>query len=76
MRLADGFEDALIGYGTQFTTEVAVYSLQTCVSILIDRDGMTSEEAMEFMSFNVLGAYVGKDTPIFIDSDMLEQENA
>ena len=65
--LADGFEDALIGYGTRFSYGVAVYSTSKCLDILMKRDGMTDEEAMEYFTFNVTGAYVGENTPVFLE---------
>ena len=65
--LADGFEDALIGYGTRFVHGVAVYSTRNCLGILMERDGMTYEEAMEYFTFNVTGAYVGENTPVFLE---------
>ena len=65
--LADGFEDALVGYGTRFVHGVAVYSTSKCLDILMQRDGMTHEEAMEFFTFNVTGAYAGENTPVFIE---------
>ena len=65
--LADGFEDALIGYGTRFSYGVAVYSRRKCLDILVERDGMDYEEAVEFFDFNVTGAYVGENTPVFLE---------
>ena len=65
--LADGFEDALIGYGTRFVHGVAVYSRSKCLDILVDRDGMDYGEAVEFFDFNVTGAYVGENTPVFLE---------
>ena len=65
--LADGFEDALIGYGTQFSYGVAVYSRRKCLDILVERDGMDYEEAVEFFDFNVTGAYAGENTPVFLE---------
>ncbi len=65
--LADGFEDALIGYGTRFMHGVAVYSRSKCLDILVERDGMDYEEAVEFFDFNVTGAYVGENTPVFLE---------
>ena len=65
--LADGFEDALIGYGTRYMHGVAVYSRSKCLEILMKRDGMTDEEALEFFEFNVSGAYVGENTPVFLE---------
>jgi hypothetical protein len=63
---ADGFEDALIGYGEHFHSgPVAIYDYHKCISILQERDGMTEEDAVEYFEFNVIGAYVGEKTPIF-----------
>ena len=63
---ADGFEDALIGYGTQFNKDLAIYDYEKCVVVLMKRDGMTDEEAREYMEYNVCGAYIGKNTPVFL----------
>ena len=64
--MADGFEEALIGFGTRFNSPVTIYDLNRCLTILVERDGMSYEEAQEYMDFNVLGAYVGEETPIFL----------
>jgi hypothetical protein len=63
--LADGFEEALIGH-TNGHNVVAVYDYDLCVQILMEREGMSTEDAIEFMEFNVVGSYVGEKTPIFI----------
>ena len=66
--LADGFEDAIMGIGRQFVGEpIAVYDRTKCIEILVERDGMDWEEAQEYFSFNVEGAYVGKQTPMFVE---------
>jgi hypothetical protein len=64
--LADGFEDALIGY-VEIATKpvVALYDRQKCIEILMKRDGMTEEGAEEFFSFNTIGAYMGESAPAF-----------
>ena len=67
--LADGFEDALIGYGYQFTYPIAVYSRKRCIDILMDDGIMEYEEATEYFDFNVAGAYVGESTPVFLDDE-------
>lgn len=64
--LADGFEDAFVGFGEQFNTPVAVYDREECLNILMRQGDMTVEEAEEYFNFNVVGAYVGKQTPIFL----------
>jgi hypothetical protein len=53
---ADGFEEAFLGLGRHFTRELAVYDLAKCIEILVERDGMTEEDAWEFLEFNTLGA--------------------
>jgi len=62
--IADGFDDALIGISAGMNP-VAVYDHDLCVDILI-KEGMTDEEAVEHMNFNVTGAYVGDKTPVFV----------
>lgn len=65
--LADGLEAALIGYTVNHHhAHVAVYDIAKCIDVLVERDGMTAEEADEFLSFNTLGAYVGENGPIYI----------
>jgi hypothetical protein len=67
--LADGFEDAFAGvvYG-KGRLPVVCYFRDRCISVLMDRDGMSNEEAEEFFSFNVDDAYVGESTPVFLVS--------
>jgi hypothetical protein len=66
MLKADGFDEAIIGVGRHFDSpNRLIYDYDKCVLILSKRDGMDYEEAVEFMEFNVLGAYAGKETPIF-----------
>jgi hypothetical protein len=65
--LADGLEAAFIGYTlNHHIPHVAVYDIDKCIELLVARDGMTHEEADEFLSFNTLGAFVGENGPIFI----------
>ena len=64
---ADGFDDAIIGIGERCGQPTLVaYDRTKCIQILIDRDGMDYEGAVEFFDFNVVGAWMGENTPIFI----------
>jgi len=63
--LADGFDRALIGH-TQGMNVVAVYDYDLCIDILVKNGEMSIEDAVEHMSFNVVSAYVGEKTPIFV----------
>lgn len=62
---ADGFDDAILGVAERIGMEpVVAYSTPKIIEIL-SRD-MTEDEAVEYFEFNILGAYVGERTPIFV----------
>ena len=65
--LVDGLNEAVIGFGHQFTNApVAIYDYDKCIEIYMRDNGWDYEEAMEWMSFNVIGAWMGVGTPIFM----------
>lgn len=74
--LADGFEAAIIGLGWQFNQPVVVYDRAKCLALLRERDGMSEDDAEEWMSVNVQGAFVGPATPIFVELGDLAFVNA
>ena len=72
---ADGFDDAIIGVACikQTGVYVLVYSVTLCLDILMERDKMTAEEAVEFFDFNVEGSYMGEKTPIWVNDEFLDE---
>lgn len=44
---------------------VALYDYDKCLSVLMKRDKMSYEDAVEFLEVNTLGSYVGEKTPAF-----------
>ena len=67
MKKADGLDEALIGTAYRIDLgEILVYDYDKCVEIFMDINDWTEEEAIEWVDFNVVGAYVGEDTPIFV----------
>ena len=65
---ATGFADAFVGTCRRFgQPPLAAYDRGLCIDILVLRDGMTYEEAEEFFEFNVIGAWMGDHTPVFLD---------
>jgi hypothetical protein len=59
---ADGFDDAIIGI--QISDMRLIYSVSKCLDILIeDMDSLS--DAIEYLEFNVINAYVGEKTPIW-----------
>lgn len=62
----DGYDDCAIGLAYRFGhQEVIAYDLNKVLHKL-QADGMTYDEAMEFYEYNMIGAYVGDATPIFV----------
>ena len=69
----DGYDAAIIGPAFAWTESgqhpVLVYDAEGIRSILMERDGMSAQEAREFIEFNIEGAYMGPDTPILVWPD-------
>ena len=64
---ADGFDDAILGIGVRCgQPPIAVYDVKKVINILIERDGMTPDEAVEHFDFNIEGSWVGEQTPIWL----------
>ena len=59
---ADGFDDAVIGF--EVHSMRLIYSVTKCLEILMN-DGMDETDAQEYFSYNVEGAWVGEQTPIW-----------
>jgi len=60
---ADGFDDAILGVDQSNDPVRLIYSVKRCLDIL--EEDMSSEEAMEYFSFNIECAYMGEETPIW-----------
>lgn len=73
---ADGFDDCVIGIGSRIDNNVPilVYDYDKCAQLLAKRDGMSIGDAYEYMDFNVVGAWVGEGTPLYIRTvDSMEE---
>jgi hypothetical protein len=65
--VCDGFDEAIIGMAERINLgPVVAYNVEQMIAIMMERDGMTYEEALEFFNYNILGAWMGEFTPIFI----------
>lgn len=60
---ADGFDRAIMGYDCHGRV---IYSIDTIIETLVERDGMDWEEASEYFSFNIEGSWLGEGTPIYM----------
>jgi hypothetical protein len=65
----DDHDNAVIGpamiWRDQSLVDVLVYDGEQIRENLM-RDGMTSEDAREYIEFNIEGAYVGQGTPVIV----------
>ena len=62
-------DNAVVGpamiWRDQSLVDVLVYDGEQIRENLM-RDGMTSEDAREYIEFNIEGAYVGQSTPVIV----------
>ena len=63
---ADGFDESIIGVSIG-TPHRVVYDARFMVATLIMNDSMGYSDAWEFLEFNTFQAYVGENTPIYVD---------
>lgn len=77
----DGFDDAIVGLGTRFGViePIIVYNKDKVIEILMedmvvgeedkdeDEEVIKFEMANEYFEYNVIGAWVGDRTPMFIE---------
>jgi hypothetical protein len=75
MKKIDGFDSALIGMATVWQREgdggarridTLIYDGDVIVTILMHESGLSQDEAEEYISYNIEGAYVGETTPIIV----------
>ena len=70
MKQWDDLDDTIIGQASIWNgnkrVEVLVYDADKMIKVFMDRDGMSEEEANEYIVFNIEGAYIGEDTPVLV----------
>ena len=65
MKKAHVFDAAILGVGQRSgQNDIVVYDQDKCIEIL--KREMSHEEALDFFDYNVLGAWVGEEEPIFV----------
>ena len=60
------FADAFVGV---IDDSIAVYERDKVIEVFMNRDGMSDIEAVEWFDYNVQGAYIGEQTPLYIQTD-------
>ena len=61
---ADGFDNCVIGF--EPNSMKLIYNIDKMVKTLMNKDKMSKNIATEFLEFNVFSAYMGDNTPIYI----------
>ena len=65
--ILDGLDDAIVGVVEEFGNGRRIlYSADKIIDILMERDGMTWHEAVEFYDYNILGLHAGDQNPVFL----------
>ena len=66
MKKWTGCDEAIVGLGHRCGCEsVVVYDYDKLVDVFIQQ-GMDEEESIEWIDYNILGAWKGEDTPIIL----------
>ena len=65
-----GHEDAFIGVVRQFNREFALYDYEKVIANLMH--DMSREDSEEYFMFNILGSWVGEETPGFLYKDVTD----
>ena len=68
LMFADNFDDAIIGVSVGFGSGKVVHDTKKMAEILVKEHSMTEEDAWEYLEYNTFGAYVGDNTPIYVET--------
>ncbi len=67
---AKEFREAIVGqcYDPITGDLRLVYSLEKCIILLAEKENISKDSAANWLTYNVVTAYVGSRTPIFIEN--------
>jgi hypothetical protein len=68
---ADGLNEAIIGM-TDSMFPVPIYDKDKCVEVMMKNENWDYETALEFLEYNTFCAYVGEQTPLFVEMPMVD----
>ena len=64
---ADGHDSAIIGVCVGHDSGRIVYDVEKMIEACVQDMGMSEEDAWEWLEYNTFGAYIGEDTPIYVE---------
>jgi hypothetical protein len=63
----DGADAAIVGTVSRCgCPDLLCYDYERLVTLFMKRDKMTREEAIDYIDFNILGAWMGEGTPVIL----------
>jgi hypothetical protein len=62
----EGFDEAIIGVVQRINLEVVCYDLDKVIQILM-KQGMDEQDAWDWYQFNMVGSWIGEQTPVFLE---------
>ena len=76
MLLAKGFEKAFIGLTIpqRSRNELAMYDFAICINIIMKRENIKEEDAIDYFYFNVVNSCDGDYAPLFINRATIEEK--
>lgn len=71
----DDLDDAIVGITDDVISSEKryIYDYDKCVEVFMTK-GLTEEESIEWIHFNIIGAYLGKKTPIIMRKEYEDEE--
>tara|TARA_R100000315_G_scaffold1825_1_gene652 strand:+ start:1438 stop:1734 length:297 start_codon:yes stop_codon:yes gene_type:complete len=71
LMFATNFDNAIIGVSMGISCGAkVVYDAEEMARTLVISEGMTEQEAWEYLEFNTFNAYIGDNTPIFVSTSL------
>lgn len=65
---ADEFDDCIVGIGRRCgQPDLIIYDVDKIIATLMEQGNMSFEDAHEFYEHNIVGAWVGEGTPIYMN---------
>ena len=61
------FDDAIVGIIHDFNRTAVCYSESKIIDLLMSEDNMDYDDAIEYYQFNILGAWMGEWSPMYLE---------
>jgi len=66
------FDEAIVGVVTRIGLQAVCYKTSHIIDLLMEKEGMDEEEAIDYFEYNIAGSYMGEFTPVFLSYEILD----